>query len=88
MQDTAGSEQTILLVTVQSNYWLAMGEEFLQAMCAGDAYYPKPIVCVEFRDMAHMTSHVPTGVEGLWAIHPDIVGRLRRSNEIVDKVID
>lgn len=88
MQDTAEEDDAILLVTVDERYWLAMGESYMQAMLTGEGPYPKPILCVAFRSMAHMTDHVPSGVDGLWAIHPDIVGRLRRAGEIADKVID
>jgi hypothetical protein len=38
--------------------------------------------------MAHLTDYVPSGTDGLWAIHPDIIGRLRRAGDIIDKVID
>ncbi|GIX12595.1 MAG: hypothetical protein KatS3mg118_0554 [Paracoccaceae bacterium] len=88
MQDTDSGEETILLVTVEETTWLAMGESHLQAMLTGEGDYPRPIVCVTFRDMAHLTAHVPQGVAGLWAVHPAIVRRLRENGEIVDRVID
>lgn len=81
-------DEGIMIVAIKDNHYLAMGEAHMQAMLAGDAPYPTPIACVAFRDMAHLTEHVETGLDGLWAIHPDVIARLRRKGEILDKVID
>ncbi|MEM9048517.1 MAG: hypothetical protein AAGC92_07325 [Pseudomonadota bacterium] len=86
MTDTA--EPAIMIVEIKQSYYMAMGEEYLQAVLSGNGPYPKPIACVAFRDMAHLNEYVETGIDGLWSIHPDIVSRLRKAGDILDKVID
>ncbi|MEM8951953.1 MAG: hypothetical protein AAGC99_21785 [Pseudomonadota bacterium] len=86
MTDT--NEPEIMIVEVHQNYYMAMGEEHLEAMLSGKGPYPTPIACVAFRDMAHLSEYVDTGVDGLWSIHPEIVNRLRKAGDILDKVID
>ncbi|RMF38408.1 MAG: hypothetical protein D6754_07575 [Alphaproteobacteria bacterium] len=88
MQNTAKPDFEIIIIHVEENYWLANGTAHLDAVLVGTDPYPTPILCVEFRDVSHVESYIPAGIEGLWAVHPDIVGRLRRAGELIERVAD
>jgi hypothetical protein len=85
MQSTADDAPEVIIITVNDGYWLANGVVHLDAILMGGKPYPTPIRCVAFRDIFHLRSYIPDGTEGLWAIHPEIVARLRREGELVDE---
>lgn len=85
MQDTDESGGEIIIITMNQSYWLANGIVHLDAILMGGAPYPTPIRCVRFRDAWHLQSYIPDGTQGLWAIHPEIIARLRRDGELADE---
>ncbi|HEU0220841.1 MAG TPA: hypothetical protein VFR34_01335 [Paracoccaceae bacterium] len=86
MQDTAPEGPEIIIISMNQSYWLANGLVHLDAILMGGQPYPTPIRCVAFANLLHLQSYIPEGTGNLWAIHPDIIARLRRDGEIVDEI--
>ncbi|MFK7943558.1 MAG: hypothetical protein AB8B85_11685 [Paracoccaceae bacterium] len=80
-----GGEGRIVLAQVKSAYWLLEGEAYLSALLDKGAPYPTPVQCIDFGTEFDLMRMLPEGqgTGDLWAIHPDIVERLRRQDEIV-----
>jgi hypothetical protein len=85
MENTAPPDDEVIFITVNDGFWVANGVKHLDAILMGGAPYPTPIRCIAFRDMRHLTSYIEAGTEGLWAVHPKIVERLRAGGEIADE---
>ena len=81
-------EPPIMLVALDRNsYHLLKGEEFLSQMLLMDGEYPKPILCVHFASAfdASLALGEEFSVTGLWAVHPEIIARLRATNCLIEK---
>ncbi len=75
----------IVLAGIGGGYWLLAGENHLNALLANNAPYPKPVHCIVFESEFDLMRALPAGQtkESLWAIHPDIVARLERHDELI-----
>ena len=79
-------EPTILLAEANETYWVLRGEEFLDPMLANDGYFPKPVRVRKFADGFEYSMFRQTfrPGESLWAVHPGIVDRLRRNEQLIE----
>ena len=80
----------IVLYCIGEKYWLGQGDEWLQQILSGEGDFPRPVLCVSFRDNFELSQFVPggTNVADLWGINPEIVARLRRDKHLTDLVFD
>ena len=80
-------EDQIVLIGYGENYWLLHGEEYLSAMLSAEEYYPKPVIYNEYDSLFELSMDLGEGVlvGALWAIHPGIIGRLRREELIKEE---
>ena len=78
---------TIVLIGHEENYWLLHGEKYLNAMLSAEEFYPTPVKFYEYDSMYELTMNLEEGVliSSLWAIHPGIIGRLRREELIIEE---
>jgi len=79
-------EPRITLLAINETYWLYEGEEFLNAMLMGKAFFPVPVRCMMFQNAFELRVFVGTGraITDFWGINPDIVARLRRDNHLIE----
>jgi hypothetical protein len=89
MTDAAApeTEDRIVLIGAEESYWLLNGEEYLSAMLSGEDYYPTPVIYYEYDSLFALNMDLEEGValNSLWAIHPGIIGRLRREEHIEEE---
>lgn len=80
----------IVLFCIGEKYWLGQGDEWLQNLLTGEGDFPRPVLCVAFRDTFEIGQFVGGGanVADLWGINPEIVNRLRRNKDLTDLVFD
>ena len=77
----------LVLLTCADAHWVLQGEPHLSALIEGQAGYPTPVLRVCLHDMdAVLDLLTPLGVTpaALWAVHPNIVARLRQAGELRD----
>lgn len=82
-----GDEPEIILVGIEkSTYYLYQGEDHLNQLLLADGEYPKPVLVVHFEDMIEINRIVGETFSPAqhWAIHPDIVARLRRDDILIE----
>ncbi|MGR3780002.1 MAG: hypothetical protein ACU0DT_01910 [Albimonas sp.] len=75
----------ILLARVEGRFWLLAGEAHLDALLANRPGYPTPVRCLRFgSDLGLRRFLADQGAEpeALWSIHPAIVARLVRHDEL------
>lgn len=75
----------ILLAQVGRAWWLLEGEAHLNALLSNLAPYPKPVRCLRFETELDLRMAMPEGLSptALWSIHPGIVDRLIRNDELL-----
>ena len=80
-------EETIVLIGTDDDYWLLHGEKYLSAMLSAEEYYPTPVIFYQYDSMYELTASLEEGtlLGSLWAIHPGIIGRLRREELIKEE---
>ena len=85
--DEIDLDETIVLIGTDADYWLLHGEKYLSAMLSAEEYYPTPVIFYEYDSMFELTMDLEEGVliGSLWAIHPGIIGRLRREEHIKEE---
>jgi len=78
-------EDRILLIADGETHWLIEGEKYLSAMLAADDYYPTPVICYLYESRFDLMRDLDEDVilNSLWAIHPGIIGRLKREEHII-----
>jgi hypothetical protein len=78
-------EDAIILAQVGNSHWLLDGGRHLDALLAADAPYPTPVHCIRFASALDLTAALPDdqGIRSLWRIHPGIIDRLTRRDELV-----
>ncbi|WP_413205846.1 hypothetical protein [Rhodospirillum sp. A1_3_36] len=78
-------DDAIILAQVGDSHWLLEGERHLDALLAADAAYPTPVHCIRFASALDLTAALPDnqGIRSLWSIHPGIIERLTRHDELV-----
>jgi len=80
-------EESVVLIGHGENYWLLHGEKYLSALLSAEEYYPTPVAFIEYDSLYELTMNLDEGVliGSLWAIHPGIIGRLRREELIIEE---
>ncbi len=76
-----------MLIGHGENYWLLHGEKYLNAILSAEEFYPTPVKYYEYDSAYELTMDLGEGVliSSLWAIHPGILGRLRREELIIEE---
>jgi len=83
-----GDEPPIILVGIKfSSYYVVKGDEFVDELLLADGEYPTPIVCLNFETMFDATRIIGGNfsVADCWALHPDIVARLRSEKKLIEQ---
>lgn len=77
----------VLLGIDRNNYYVYKGDEFLNQMLLVDGVYPKPIFCMHFESVfdASLTLGEGFSLANLWAIHPEILKRLRNEGCLIEE---
>ncbi len=80
-------EESIVLISDGEGHWLIEGEKYLSAMLSAEEYFPTPVVCYCYDTTFDLMRDLDEGVilNSLWAIHPGIIGRLKREDHIIEK---
>ncbi|MEC9431550.1 MAG: hypothetical protein VYD87_01470 [Pseudomonadota bacterium] len=84
-----GPENVIVLARVPGGgCWMLEGEAHLDALLSNSAPYPLPVRCIDFASEAALSRALAGGppLSGLWRIHPAILRRLVRADQLA--VID
>lgn len=87
--DGSGDDDTppIILVGIgKSSYYIVNGDEFLNELLLVDGEYPKPILCMNFDSLfdAKRILGDDFSLASSWAIHPDIIARLRKDECLIE----
>ncbi len=85
MTEENNTEEQVVLVSFEENYWLLEGETYISAVLSAEEYYPTPVICRTYADMFDLQFSLPEGtlVGNLWAINPLIIERLHKLEHIV-----
>lgn len=83
------SPEIILLSVEKEKYYMYKGEEHLNQLLLKDGVFPKPILCVNFNTLFDVKRTIGDGfsVASCWAIHPEIIERLRTENCLIEEDI-
>ena len=80
-------EPDIIIIGIDRGaFYLLKGDDYLDQMLLEDGLFPTPILCVHFEsvfDAKQMLSH-RFNVATSWAIHPEILKRLRDKKCLVE----
>ncbi len=80
-------DEAIVLISDGEGHWLIKGEKYLSAMLSAEDYFPTPVICHYYETTFDLMRSLDEGVilNSLWAIHPGIIGRLKREDHIIEK---
>lgn len=82
-----GDEPPIILVGIEnSSYYLYRGDDYLNQLLLVDGEYPKPVMCLNFETIFDAKRVMGDGfsLASCWAIHPEIVARLREEDILIE----
>jgi hypothetical protein len=82
-----GDEPPIILLGIErSSYYLYKGDDHLNQILLADGEFPKPILCMNFDSIFDARRFMGDGfsLASCWAIHPEIVARLRTDNCLIE----
>ncbi|MEM8577365.1 MAG: hypothetical protein AAGF60_05905 [Pseudomonadota bacterium] len=85
--DKPGEEPAIILVGIKgSSYYVVKGDEFMDQLLLVDGKFPFPIVCLNFETMIDATRILggTFSVADCWALHPEVVNRLRDEKKLIE----
>lgn len=85
--DGDGDEPPIILLGIdKSSYYVYRGDEFLNQMLLVDGEFPKPILCLHFQSIFDAKRFMGDGfsLASCWAIHPEIISRLRDEDFLIE----
>jgi len=86
-QPERGEEPDIILLGFErSSYYMYKGDEYLNQLLLADGEYPKPVLCVQFENLIDAKRVIGDGFSLMkcWAIHPDIIARLRNDDCLIE----
>lgn len=75
--------QEIVLISLEETvYYVAKGDEYLDQMMLVDGNFPTPVLCLQFSSSfeAKLALGDEYNISDWWAVHPEIVARLRDTN--------
>jgi hypothetical protein len=87
------AEPAITLVGVgRHSYYIVEGVEHLDQLLLVEGVYPKPVLCLHFESVQQIQEKMApilgeVDMTRYWAIHPDIIARLRDTNVLIEKVV-
>ena len=82
-QPNSGGEPEIIMVSLQgATHYLTRGEQYLDQIMLVDGNFPTPILCLQFSSNfdAKRVLGDAYDISSWWAVHPDVVARLRSTN--------
>jgi len=82
-----GDEPEIIFVSVEKDsYYIVRGDEHLNQVLIVGGKFPKPILCLKFDSIydAKRIMGNDFSLASYWAIHPDIVARLRDEKCLIE----
>ncbi len=82
-----GDEPPIILLGIDgSSYYLFRGDDFLNQLLLVDGEFPKPILCLNFASIFDAKRFMGDGfsLAACWAIHPEIIARLRNEDCLIE----
>ena len=84
--DERGEPGIVMLGIERDRYFLFKGEEHLNQILLVDGDFPKPILCLHFDDAFHANLFIGSdqSLGSFWAVHPEIVARLRADDHLVE----
>ena len=84
---TSEEQSGIILVSDGDTTWLLQGEPYLGAMISDEEYYPTPVRLVVFESSyaLHVSKPEELNIASLWAVHPNVIDRLRRDNKLIEE---
>ncbi|WP_299287482.1 hypothetical protein [uncultured Tateyamaria sp.] len=80
-------EPDIIILGIQkSSYYLYKGDDYLNQLLLVDGEYPKPVLCVHFETLIDAKLVIGEGfsIAQYWAIHPEIIARLRSDDCLIE----
>jgi len=74
------------------SYYIVEGVEHLDQVLLVEGDYPTPILCIHFETMQQIQAKMgpvmgEVDMSQYWAIHPDIIARLRETNVLIEKAV-
>ena len=83
--DGQAATPRMVLLRINEMYRLHEGYEFLNAMLLGEGDYPRPVICMTFRDAFELNRFLSRhGASRFVGINPLIIERLRQNDELID----
>lgn len=78
--------EIILLAIEKKKYYMYKGDDHLNQLLLSDGVYPKPVLCVSFDSLFDARRIIGDGfsVSSCWAIHPEIIERLRTEKCLIE----
>ncbi|MEM8591498.1 MAG: hypothetical protein AAGF13_03130 [Pseudomonadota bacterium] len=81
------AEPAIIIVGIErTSYFLFKGDEHLDQLLLARGEFPTPVLCVHFSskfEAMHITGSAISQASH-WAVHPEIVERLRSKKQLVE----
>ena len=83
---TSEEQSDIILVSDGNTTLLLQGDAYLAALLSDEEYYPTPVRLISYESAYEMSLSKPEelNMSSLWAIHPNIIDRLRRENNLIE----
>lgn len=85
--DREPQEPDIIILGIdRRSYYLFKGEAFLDQLLLSGGEFPRPVLCVHFKRAIDVKVIIgeDVSVAQMWGIHPDIVGRLRVDEDLIE----
>ena len=82
-----GEDPPIIFVGIDnSSYYIVRGDEYLDQILLVDGEFPKPILCMNFASVfdAKRVMGQDFSLASCWAIHPEIIARLRDDEFLIE----
>ena len=80
------SDEGVTIAQAGNGFWLLQGDHHLDALLAGKTTYPTPVNLIVFASGiafdAFLFQH-RVQLASLWGIHPAVIERLKRDNEMI-----
>lgn len=80
------TEKIVLVSISDESYFLYRGEDHVNQLLLADGEIPLPVRCLRFASIIDIKLKLgeAVNVSQYWAIHPDIVARLRNNEQLIE----